>query len=188
MVNKVCILAIILFYTTKLKAYSLVTGTYVPFFNQVQTNNSGQTKKFEINPHLGIGTQIQMSGEHYFLPEFGFTYFLNNAENTKRDMIHLQYDFGYILNSQTILRYGLTNHWYRLHGEGGSVKLRNGNGSTEFPSPDKTVITYFTSLDLGMEYILSNRSYGVRFDFQILSFQELENRSYNYLLTFNFYR
>tara|TARA_Y100000590_G_scaffold448783_1_gene585960 strand:+ start:110 stop:676 length:567 start_codon:yes stop_codon:yes gene_type:complete len=188
MANKLFLIFLFGIITSNVFAYSISTGTYVPYFNQVQTNNSGQTRKFELNPHIGIGTQIQMSAQHFFIPEFGFTYFLNNAENTKRDIIHLNYDFGYILNSNTILRYGLSNHWYRLHGQGGSVKLRNGTGSTEFPSPDKTVVTYYTTLDLGMEYIFPSRTYGLRFDFHVLSFQELENRSYNYLLTFNFYR
>ncbi|MDP7320894.1 MAG: hypothetical protein QF441_09815 [Bacteriovoracaceae bacterium] len=169
-------------------AYYWSFGTYVPYFNQAQTSPGGATKKFEINPTFGVGTQLQMVSRHYFSPEFGFTYFLDNAKNTKRDMIHLNYNFSYIMGNNFTLRYGLSNHWYRLHGLGGSVYLDNGNGTTKFPSPDKTKVSYFSTLNLGTEYLFPSKKYSVRFDLQILSFQRLENKAYNYLLSFNYYR
>lgn len=169
-------------------AYFISAGTYVPYFNKVQVSNTGETQKFRINPYFGIGTQLLLSGPNFFTPEFGYTYFLENAKNTRRDQIYLHYNFSYTLNSNFVLRYGLTNNWYRLHGLGGSVTLDNGNSKTTFPSPDKTVVTYFSTLNVGGEFIFTNRQYSLRFDFQTMSFKKLENRSYNYLLTFNFYK
>jgi hypothetical protein len=172
----------------EVNAYTLHTGTYVPYFNKVQTNNSGDTKKFELNPYIGIGDQLKLSGPHFFMPELGYTYFTETAKNTEKDIIHLNYNFLYILTKSFALRYGLSNNWYRLKGQGGSVRLSNGTGSTNFPSPDKTVTTYYTTLNIGGEYIFGNRKFGLRFDYQTMSFQELENRAFNYLLTINFYR
>lgn len=169
-------------------AYHAATGTYVPYFNKAQINDSGETQKFAFNPYISIGTQMQMSGPHFFLPEFGLTYFLENATNTKRDIIHLHYNFGYVLNADFLIRYGISNQWYRLHGEGGTQRLKNGNGTTTFKSPSKTVTTYFSTLNLGTEYMLPSKQYSVRFDFQVMSFKEFEDRVYNYLLTLNFYK
>lgn len=185
---KILLILITFSFTVNVNAYWLSTGTYVPYFNSAQISNEGQTQKFAINPYLGIGTQMPMSASQFFSPEFGFAYFLNTAKNTKKDTIFLHYNFSYILSGQFTFRYGLTNNWYRLHGKGGSVSLSNGNGTTKFPSPDKTVVSYYTTLNLGTEYILTNRQYSVRFDFQIMSFKELDNKAYNYILTFNLYR
>ncbi len=184
------VLIFLLYFFTPLssKAYSLHTGTYVPYFNKVQTNTSGDTQKFDLNPYFGLGTQLSLSGPHYFMPEAGFTYFTDTAKNTKKDIIHLNYNFLYVLTPTFALRYGLSNNWYRLHGQGGSAKLKNGTGSTKFPSPDETVVSYYTTLNTGFEYIFTNKKYGIRFDFQTMSFQEMDNRAHNYLLTFNFFR
>jgi hypothetical protein len=186
-INKIIIFFIFILSPLLGSAYVINAGTYVPYFNQAQVSDSGETQKFDINPYFGAGTQISMSGPHYFLPEIGFSYFLETPKNTKKDIIFLHYNFGYTLNSQFIIRYGLTNHWYRLHGLGGSVTLSNGNGKTTFPSPDKTVVTYFTTLNLGGEFMLSSREFSVRYDLNIMSFQELDNRAFNYILTLNWY-
>ena len=51
------VLIFLLYFFTPLssKAYSLHTGTYVPYFNKVQTNTSGDTQKFDLNPYFGLG-------------------------------------------------------------------------------------------------------------------------------------
>lgn len=178
----------LLFLPTKGLTYVLTSGTYVPFFNQAQVSDSGETQKFDINPYFGAGLQFPLSGPHYFLPEFGFSYFLETAKNTKKDIIFLHYNFGFTINQSFLLRYGLTNNWYRLHGQGGSVSLGNGSDKIPFPSPDKTVTTYFTTLNFGGEYMLPSKQFSVRYDLNVMSFSEIENRGYNYLLTFNWYQ
>lgn len=128
------------------------TGTYVPYFNKMQVSNSGATQKFALNPYLAIGKQFHMSGAHYFMPELGYTYWLETAKRVKKSMIFLHYNFSYILSESFIFRYGISTHWYRIKGEGGTVSLRNGDGNTNFKAPDKEVVTYFTTMNLGTEY------------------------------------
>ncbi len=163
------------------------TGTYVPYFDKMQVSNSGSTQKFVINPYLAIGKQIHMSGTHYFMPELGYSYWLETAKKTKKSMLFLQYNFSYILSGSFIFRYGLSTHWYKIKGEGGTVSLRNGDGYTNFKAPDKEVTTYFTTLNLGGEYFFKN-TLSLRFDLNMMNVNELENKATNYLLTVNFYR
>ena len=163
-------------------------GTYVPYFNQAQVNESGDTKKLELNPIFTVGTQIPMSGPHYFMPEFGYGLFFNTPDKTSKDIFYLGYNFTYVWRDYLLLRYGLANHWYRLKGQGGTKRLRNGGGSTNFPAPDKTVTTYYTTLNFGAETFIQGREKSIRFDLEIMSFRKFDNRAYNYLLTFNFYR
>jgi hypothetical protein len=168
--------------------YSISAGTYVPFFNKAQTSTKGDTKKFEINPYISIGTQIQMSPSQYFVPEFGYAYYLESSKNVTRDTFFLHYDFAYVLHSTLLLRYGLTTHWYRIMGKGGSQTLSNGGSKTSFPLPDKTVITYFSTIDLGAEIFFNSKRNAVRFDLNIMSIAEMDSKAYNYILTFNWYR
>ena len=163
------------------------SGTYVPYFNKAQTTTSGSTQFFDLNPYIGAGAQILLSGPHYFSPEAGYVYYKENAKNTRTELINLQYNFSYVLSSRFLFRYGLSNNWLRIIGKGGNVSLKNGNTTTSFKSPDKTVTSYFTTLNLGTEYMFSTRKYSLRFDLNMMSFAKFEKRAYNYLLTFNFY-
>lgn len=172
-----------------LASFMYSTGTHVPFFNKVQVNTKGETSKFDLNPYLGLGTQYHLSGAHYALPEFGYAYFLTTPSEYKKEIFFLHYNLGYVFNESLILRYGLTTHWYRIKGSGGSVNLRNGTGLTNFPSPDRTVTTYFTTLNFGAEYFFNSKANGFRFDFNTMAPKNFFNeRIYNYILSFNFYR
>ena len=162
-------------------------GTYVPYFNKVQVNAAGDTKFFELTPYFGVSKQLHMSGPHYFMPELGYAYYLDNAKKTQKSAFFLRYDFSYILSQNFILRYGLTNHWLRISGDGGTVSLRNGDEYTNFKAPDETKTSYFTTLDFGGEFFLK-QNLGIRLDFNFMSFQNMENSGLNYLLTVNFYR
>lgn len=163
------------------------TGTYVPYFNKMQVSNSGATQKFTLNPYLSVGKQFQISGPHYFMPELGYSYWIETAKKTKKSMIFLQYNFSYILSGNFIFRYGLSTHWYKIKGGGGTVSLRNGDGYSKFRSPSTEVTTYFTTLNLGSEYFFK-KTLSLRFDLNLMSVNEFENQASNYLLTVNFYR
>lgn len=168
-------------------AVMLSAGSYVPYFNQAQTSNSGSQQTFAINPYFGIGTQLPITGLTYFMPEFGYAYYPNIASKLRKDTIFLHYNFAYVITDKFIARYGLTNHWYRLLGEGGNLSLNNGNSRLTFPAPDKTVTSHFTTLNVGAEYFFSAKKYSLRFDFEIMNPKQLDDRGYNYLLTVNIY-
>jgi len=162
-------------------------GTYVPFFNKAQINNSGDSQKFDLTPYAGIGKQFHLAGPQYFMPELGLAYWLENAKKTQKSMVFLHYNFSYVLSPLLIWRYGLSTHWYRIKGEGGTVSLRNGNGTSTFNAPSKTVTSYFTTFNLGAEFFLS-RERSIRFDLQMMNVNKFEDKAYNYLLTLNLYR
>ena len=176
-----------LVYSSSTWAYIASVGSHVPYFNQAQVNESGSTQKIDINPYFGIGTNYHIYERHYFLPEFAYSYYLDNPSGSSREVYFLHYDFGYAFSENTLLRYGLTTHYYRIKGQGGNTKLKNGNSSQSFPNPDKTVTTHFTTADLGAEQFFSQKTKSVRFDLNLMSFRDIDRTSFNYLLTVNFY-
>jgi hypothetical protein len=181
------VIFLFLFIMTNADAYMISTGTHVPYFNKAQSSISGSTKKFEINPYIGIGTQFYMAGEQYFVPEIGYSYYLENPKGSRTEVIFFHYNFSYVFTSELLFRYGLTTHWYRIVGKGGNTSLNNGTSTTSFPNPDKTVTSYFTTLNFGTEYFILQKAYGIRFDLNMMSFKDTENKALNYLLTVNIY-
>lgn len=161
-------------------------GSHVPYFNQAQVNEFGSTQKVAINPYIGVGTELWIFESHFFLPEFAYSYYLDNPSGSSRDIFFLHYDFGYAYNDYLLLRYGLTTHYYRIKGQGGNTSLRNGNTTQSFPNPDRTVTTHYTTLDFGLETFFSDQTKSVRFDLNLMNFRNLQNTSFNYLLTVNF--
>lgn len=162
-------------------------GTFVPYFQKAQVSDSGSRQFFDLNPYASVGTLFPLVDAHFFVPEIGLTYYLENAKKTSKRIIFLHYDFAYVINDFSIFRYGLTNYWYTISGDGGEVRMRNGSGYANFDAPSKSVTTYFTTLDLGYEFFF-NQDLSLRFDLNMMSMTDQENSAYNYLLTINFYR
>lgn len=116
-------------------SYSISAGTFVANVNKAQVSDSGAAKTFELTPYVGAAKPIGISGAHFFIPEFALAYYLDTARNIKKRIFFLKYNFGYFLNSQFLLRYGISTYWQTVEGEGSSLTLRNGSGYSEFPSP-----------------------------------------------------
>lgn len=175
-----------LFFISNSYAKYIAFGTFVPYFQKEQVNKSGDTKFFELNPYVGIGNNLSLAGNTYFVPEIGYTYMMSSEEDIREEIINLNYHFANPLSSHFILRYGLTTYWWRITGKGGRKRLRNGGGYTNFRLPNKTQTSYITSLMIGFESFIDNEK-SIRFDFNTMDSISSETRTYNYLLTVNLY-
>ena len=161
------------------------TGTYVPFFNQVQVSPSGSLRTFEINPYVGYSYELQLGGSHLFTPEVGYVLFNDFGDDTTKDLLLLNYDFGYRISSEFVLRYGLTTHWYRVAGKGGTKSLSNGSSTTEFIVPSGSALAIYTTWDIGVEFLTNGQVSSWRFDLKTTDLFS-DERIYNYLITASF--
>jgi len=161
-------------------------GTFVHYFNQEQVSESGETKKFELNPYFGYGHNFALTQSHYFVPEIAYCYIMSSEEDVREDIIFLNYHFSYYISPRLLIKYGLTTYWWRITGTGGRKRLNNGNGTTNFKLPNKTVTSYVSALTGGLESFIDNQK-SLRFDLQMMDSINDENMSFNYLLTVNFY-
>lgn len=174
--------------SNKVLAYNVAVGTHTAYFKKSQVDNAGSTNTFDFNPYIGLGAQYHIYGYQYFVPEIGYSlYILDTDDNARKEIVFLNYNFAWTFESSFIFRYGLTTYWDRQTGKGGSSTLRNGNGRTSFPNPNKTVTSYYTTVNLGAEYFWDTKDRSLRFDFHIMNARDWENRAYNYLLGVNFY-
>lgn len=161
-------------------------GTFVSYFNKEQVSESGDTKFFQLNPYIGYGTNINLSGPTYFLPEIAYSYLSNSKDGIRQEVIALNYHFSHYNSPSFILKYGLTTYWWRIVGQGGTKRLRNGDGYTNFKLPNETRTSYLTSLFVGFEsFYQQDQSF--RFDLNIMDSINSESRAYNYTIGINFY-
>ena len=162
------------------------TGTFVPYFNKEQVSENGSKKVFQLNPYFGYGTNIHLSGKTYFLPEIAYSYLTNSEDSVRQEIVFLNYHFSYYNSPNIILKYGLSTYWWRIAGQGGTKRLRNGDGYTNFRLPDETRTSYITSLMGGFEsFFKQDQSF--RFDLYIMDSINSDSRSYHYFLGVNFY-
>tara|TARA_B100001971_G_C18268036_1_gene596522 strand:- start:96948 stop:97499 length:552 start_codon:yes stop_codon:yes gene_type:complete len=181
---KIFIFSILIFVKSFAAYFS--TGTFVPYFNKEQVSESGSTKVFELNPYFGLGTNIHLSGSTYFLPELAYSYLKNSEDGVRQEIVFLNYHFSYYNSPQFIIKYGLSTYWWRIVGQGGTKRLRNGDGSTNFKLPNETRTSYVTALMAGFEsFFKQDQSF--RFDFYIMDSINAESRAYNYFIGLNFY-
>lgn len=168
-------------------AILLSTGTYVAYYDKVQTDTSGSKQNFTLIPYLGAGPQFQLSSRFYFVPELGLVYYTNAPEGVFKNQVMLNYNFSFILSNIFILRGGLTTHWLQYHGKGGTQKLKNGSSTAEFNNPNESHTSYFTTLNFGAE-LFFQKDNSIRSDIQAMSITEKSStRAYNYILSYNVY-
>lgn len=167
-------------------ALSFNVGTYVPYLGKVQDSTSGSRQKYALNPSFSLMGSFQAFSGLYFNPEIGYVYHRDVAADLYKQTIFILYSLVRPINSIFVSRFGLGTNWTQVKGDGGIVYLNNGDGVSPYARPDKSSTTYYSYLLGGIEaFVQSHRS--IRFDLQMMAPLDSERRSYNYLLTFNFY-
>lgn len=162
-------------------------GSHTEFFNYVQTDTSGGTRKFEFAPTLGAGLIVPMSNPSLkFLPEFNWV--LPRSAGSSRiikNLFMLRADLGYEALDWLRLRVGTGLMWLNQHGRGGSAQVNNGNGTSTFYYPDENRSSLNNTLDLGAEALFD--SWSVRFQTYTYSVFIKERRQISYTLFLSYY-
>ncbi len=177
-----------------LPAYSLTPywvgfGSTTRNFSTAQKENSGGTTKFEFNPTLLVGVNLPIdfiASGFYFVPAIGYAKY-SAIDNAFRNEILLQYHISQeILSSFFYLHYGLSNTITKIGGNGSSVSLNNGNGTTNFYAPSESKTSYIASLDIGGEMIFTTE-FGAKLQVSIDRFLSSKRRRVSHMFTLNYY-
>jgi len=174
-------------------SYSAITdglgvgvGIYVPYAFKAQDDKDASTETFAFNPYISIHYEHPIWWGQFFKPELGFVFHSGNEDNTSKTTVFLRYNFAHKFNQDISLRYGLSTFMTKIGGDGGTVTLNNGTSTADFYAPSQTVTTYFSTLDLGAEYIATS-NFGIRFGTQLMGVTSSEKRKLSYMLSSNLY-
>lgn len=170
----------------KINALSLNAGFHTEFYNNVQIDDSGGTRKIDYAPTLGIGGHIPLDYGWSFLPEFNWV-LPRSAGSSQiiKNLAMFRADFGYAPLDWLRLRVGTSIMFLNLHGRGGSTTINNGNDSSTFYYPDENHSSLNNTFDLGLETLYEDWS--LRLQTYTYSLFKEESRQVSYTLFVSYY-
>jgi hypothetical protein len=169
------------------ESWILNIGNHTEFYNSVQINDSGDTRKIEFAPVLGAGLYMPLANyDLKFLPEFNWV--LPRSAGSSRiikNLFMFRADLGYDPLDWLRLRLGTSLLWLNQHGRGGSAKVNNGTGSSTFYYPDENRSSVNNTLDIGVEALFDDWSVRLQ-TYTYFVFVE-ERRQVSYTLFLSYY-
>jgi hypothetical protein len=127
-------------------------GSHTEFFNFVQTNSSGEVRKFELAPTIGAGMVLPWLPDWSFNPEINWVLPRTAGDNQRiiKNLWMLRADLAYQWQWLK-LRAGTSVMWLNMHGRGGEVVVNNGNDTSTFYYPHENRSSLNNTFDLGAE-------------------------------------
>lgn len=161
-------------------------GSHTEFYNSVQSDSSGGTRKFDVAPTIGTGLKVPLAGHFSFLPELNWV--LPQEAGSSRiikNTFMLRADFGHDLLEWLRVRAGTSLIWLNQHGRGGSAKMNNGNTTSTFYYPDENRSSLNNTLDFGAELLWQD--WALRLQTYIYSVFMADKRQTSYTLFVSYY-
>lgn len=161
-------------------------GAHTEFYDKVQSDSSGGTRKFDTAPTIGGGIVLPLNSNWNFLPEINWV-LPQEAGSSEiiKNIFMLRADFGYNLLDWLRMRMGTSLIWLNQHGKGGSVQMNNGNDTSTFYYPDENRSSLNNTLDFGAEAIWQDWS--LRLQTYIYSVFLADKRQTSYTLFISYY-
>ena len=160
-------------------------GSLTEFVGSVQIDDSGKKNFFEINPFIGFSTQISLSPDWVFLPEFNWVLPREAGSGISKNLFMVRGDFGYNYQDWLRLRVGSSLMINNIRGAGGSRPMNNGSGQSDFFLPPESKTSINNTLDLGIE--LHSEELALRFQNYWYAILNNERRQLSYSLTLTYY-
>lgn len=163
-------------------------GTHTEYFNNVQVNSTGGTRKFDFAPMVGVGVVIPIANHFRFLPEMNWVLPQLNSESEKRiikNTFMLRGDIAYDPLEWLRLRLGTSIMHQNQQGRGGKAKVNNGNGHSTFYYPDENRSSINNTVDVGIEGMF--KKWSIRLQTYTYAILSSERRQLSYTLMGSYY-
>lgn len=163
-------------------------GTHTEFYNNVQIDESGGVRKFDLKaPTIGIGASVPMGiYDLRFMPEFNWVLPRKaGSSEIMKNLFMLRGDLAYDPWEWMRLRLGTSLMWLNQHGKGGKARISNGNDTSTFYYPDENRSSLNNTLDLGAE--LRYEAWALRLQSYIYSVFRDDRRQLSYSLFISYY-
>jgi hypothetical protein len=169
----------------QIQAYALNVGNHTEFFDGVQNDANGGTRKIDFAPTIGGSIVLPISESLTFHPEINWV--LPHSSDTKiiKNLFMFRADLGYTLVDWFRLRLGTSLMWLNQHGSGGSTEVSNGNTSSTFYYPDENRSSLNNTLDLGAEFLIDQ--WALRLQTYVYSAFKEERRQISYTVFVSYY-
>ena len=169
----------------QIQAYALNVGNHTEFFDGVQSDANGNSRKIDFAPTIGGAIVLPISESLTFNPEINWV--VPHSSDTKiiKNLFMFRADLGYKPVDWLRLRLGTSLMWLNQHGGGGSTEVSNGNSTSTFYYPDENRSSLNNTLDLGVEWLLD--SWALRLQTYVYSAFKEERRQVSYTIFVSYY-
>lgn len=172
-------------FTQQFKYIGFHLGTLTEFYDAIQVDDQGTTDKFAINPMLGFSLEIEITPDWMWAPEINWVLPREAGEGVSKNLLMIRNDAIWRATDILRLRVGTSFMINNIRGQGGSKRLNNGAGTSEFYVPSESRTSINNTLDLGAEALMDE--FAFRFQTYIYSLLKSERRQISYSLTLTYY-
>ncbi|MDD0852322.1 hypothetical protein HBN50_04395 [Halobacteriovorax sp. GB3] len=167
--------------------FFLGIGNLTELVGHVQVDESGKTESFDFNPYFLTGMRLNLYETNFaFEPEFGLTLPHEGRDpNTKKWSFNLLAKIAYHYKFLA-LSLGTGFYWVNLSSDGGTKRLQNGDGYSDFPIPEGSSTSQNLLTTIGLRAHVTD-TYSANFDAHILNLTDELSRSWNYVLSINYH-
>lgn len=169
----------------QIQSYALNVGSHTEYFDGVQNDASGGTRKIDFAPTIGGSIVLPLSESFTFNPEINWVLPLSSSDKIIKNLFMFRADVGYLPIDWLRLRLGTSLMWLNQNGGGGSVDVSNGNSSSTFYYPDENRSSLNNTLDVGAEFLLGQ--WALRLQTYVYSAFKEERRQISYTLFVSYY-
>jgi hypothetical protein len=160
-------------------------GMHTEFYKEIQRDSAGILRTFDSAPTIGAGYVYSWIDDFKILPEINWVLPRKAGERIVKNLFMFRGDVGYSPIDILRMRLGTSVMWLNQQGGGGSSEINNGNGTSTFYYPDENRSSFNTTLDLGVELLLS--SLALRLQTYIYAPFKEERRQLSYTLFLSYY-
>jgi hypothetical protein len=162
-------------------------GFHTSFYNNVQNDTSGGTRKFDLSPTIGAGMVLPSPWKFLLIPEINWVLpRYAGSDRIIKNLIMFRFDIAYDPLEWLRLRLGTSFMWQNIHGRGGKANVSNGNSTSTFYYPDENRSALNNTFDIGIETFF-NQKWSLRLQTYTYSLFKEERRQLSYTFFINYY-
>lgn len=182
----ICYITAILFSfssTAQFSDLNFGAGLMNQSIGKFQTSSDGSKAKFNHRVLVEAGLEYELNSDFFLASDFGLLWPGGSDSDfiTKR-VFYLNFHGGFNINEELSFRLGGGMTFTNISGEGGTVDLPNGTGTTSFIVPDQSSTARNVTFNVAALYHLSPE-YSVKIETFVFNIINSRNRTFNYALT-----
>ena len=137
------------------KTLSAGFGTWLEFYNEMQTNQNGDLNNdFEFTPTVFVSTEYKLPYSQFIIPEFGYVFQEKDSDGKSSiNRFIFSLDYAYMPIKWLRLRAGSSFIFQNMTGDGSSKTLPNGSGTETYYAPEESQTSINQSIDLTAEFL-----------------------------------
>jgi hypothetical protein len=159
-------------------------GGHTEFYNAIQTDTNGATRKFDPKPLLGFSSEIELNPAWRLGPELLWV-LPQGSDGVSKNLFMIRLDAIWMGGDWWRLRGGTSLMVNNIRGTGGSVTLENGGSTSEFYLPAESRTAINNTIDFGGELTL--RDFAFRFQTYWYAPLKSDRRQMSYALVLSYY-